>query len=176
MRFTILLFILILFFASCSNTIYVVRHAEKATGIDPTTMKPVKDPPLSIEGQERAIKLKEILGSKGIRVFYSTNTLRTISTAEPLKELYLNTPINIYSSKPDSLNVFINRIKQYKRENVLIVGHSNTVDDIVNALCGKQVIPGDLDERIYDNLFILKRKGKAYQFNVQKFGAPPKMN
>ncbi|MBS1759288.1 MAG: hypothetical protein JST23_04110 [Bacteroidetes bacterium] len=33
-----------------------------------------------------------------------------------------------------------------------------------------------LDERIYDNLFILKRKGKAYQFKVQKFGAPPKMN
>lgn len=176
MRNFIIVIIILIVCSSCSNTIYVVRHAEKATGIDPTTMKPVKDPPLSLEGQERALKLKEILGSKGIRVFFSTNTLRTISTATPLKELYLNTPINIYSSKPDSLNGFINRIKQYKKENVLIVGHSNTVDDIVNALCGKQVIPGDLDERIYDNLFILKRKGKAYQFNVQKFGAPPKMN
>ncbi|HRF17234.1 MAG TPA: hypothetical protein PK977_03665, partial [Chitinophagaceae bacterium] len=56
-----LLFLLVAF-SSCHNTIYVVRHAEKATGIDMATMKPATDPPLSPEGEERALKLKDILG------------------------------------------------------------------------------------------------------------------
>ena len=41
---------------SCGNTYYIVRHAEKETGIDPGTMKTSGDPPLSMEGQERALK------------------------------------------------------------------------------------------------------------------------
>ena len=80
MKYLFPLIILVLT-SSCSNTFYIVRHTEKATGIDPQTMKTFTDPPLTIEGQERALKLKEMLGGKNIRRFYSTNTLRTISTA-----------------------------------------------------------------------------------------------
>jgi broad specificity phosphatase PhoE len=163
-----------IFLYSCSNTIYVVRHAEKETGIDPATMKTYGDPPLSFEGQERALKLKEILGSKDIKYIYSTNTLRTISTARPLKELYLNMPVQIYSNKPDSFNVFISKIKSVRKGNILIVGHSNTVDDIVNAITGRKDVPGDLKDSDYDNLFILKRKGNSYKFKDEKFGNPSK--
>ncbi|MBK7289521.1 MAG: histidine phosphatase family protein [Chitinophagaceae bacterium] len=170
MRLIILLLSVVLF--SCSNTIYVVRHAEKASGIDMASMKPSTDPPLTIEGEERALALKQILGSKNVKHIFSTNTLRTTSTAKPLKELYLGMPIQIYSSRPDSMNTFIQRIKAIKKGDILIVGHSNTIDDIANKIAGSTVVPGDLDESIYDNLFILKRKGDKYVFTNGKYGKP----
>lgn len=172
MRYSILVLSVVLF--SCGNTYYIVRHAEKATGIDQQTMKPSTDPPLTIEGQERALKLKEMLGGKNIRHFYSTNTLRTISTAKPLKELFLNTSIQLYSSMPDSMDAFIQHLKTIRKGNVLIVGHSNTVDDLANKLSGKTVVPGDLKDNEYDNLFIVKRKGKGFVFKAEKYGAPSK--
>lgn len=170
MRLIILLLSVVLF--SCSNTIYVVRHAEKASGIDMASMKPSTDPPLTIEGEERALALKQILGSKNVKHIFSTNTIRTTSTAKPLKELYLGVPIQIYSSRPDSMNAFIQRIKAIKKGDVLIVGHSNTIDDIANKIAGSTVVPGDLNESIYDNLFILKRKGDKYVFTNGKYGKP----
>ena len=168
MRYSLV--VLSVVFFSCGNTYYIVRHAEKAAGVDPATMKSVTDPPLTLEGQERALKLKEKLSGKNIRHFYSTNTLRTISTAKPLKELFLNTPIQLYSSRPDSMDAFILHLKTIRKGNVLIVGHSNTVDDIANKLSGKTVVPGDLNDKEYDNLFIIKRKGDKYTFRREKFG------
>ncbi|MBK7678257.1 MAG: phosphoglycerate mutase family protein [Chitinophagaceae bacterium] len=167
-------FVLSLFLLSCSNTVYVVRHAEKAGGIDPVTMKTYADPPLSAEGQERALKLKQLLGNKKIKHIFSTNTTRTISTASPLKELYLGLAINIYSSKADSMEAFIQKIKTIRKGDILIVGHSNTIDDIANKMAGKQVVPGDLKDSEYDNLYILKRKGDNYIFKNDKYGAPSK--
>jgi phosphohistidine phosphatase SixA len=115
-----------------------------------------------------------MLGGKNIKNIFSTNTLRTISTAKPLKELFLNMPVQIYSSKPDSMDAFIQQLKSIRKGNVLIVGHSNTVDDIANKLSGKTVVPGDLKDNEYDNLFIIKRKGKGFVFKAEKYGAPPK--
>ncbi len=158
--------------ASCGNTIYVVRHAEKATGIDPETMQTIKDPPLTVEGNERALALKQMLGSKNVKHIYSTNTLRTVSTARPLKELYLGMNIQLYSSRPDSMDVFIQQVKTIRKGDVLIVGHSNTVDDIANKLAGSIVLPGDLNDKEYDNIFILKRKGSSYKFSREKYGKP----
>ena len=172
MRYLILSFVV--FLLSCSQTIYVVRHAEKETGIDMATMKPSSDPPLSAEGDLRALKLKEILSGKDIKHIFSTNTTRTISTARPLKELYLGMPIQLYSSKADSMDLFISRIKSIKRGNILIVGHSNTIDDIANKLAGSTVVPGDLKDNQYDNLFILERKGTRYLFTNEKYGEPLK--
>ena len=172
MQQVLIAFFAAVLFASCSNTIYVVRHAEKATGIDMATMKPDTDPPLTPEGGERALALKQLLGSKNVKHIYSTNTLRTRSTALPLKELYLGMPLHLYSPKPDSLMAFIEKIRAIKKGDVLIVGHSNTVDDIANNLAGKTVVPGDLGDKEYDNLFILKRKGSRYIFKREKYGKP----
>ena len=113
MRLIILLLLVFLF--SCSNTVYIVRHAEKASGIDMASMKPSTNPPLTLEGEERALALKQVLGSKNIKHIFSTNTLRTTSTAKPLKELYLGVPIQIYSSRPDSMDAFIQKIKTIKK-------------------------------------------------------------
>lgn len=166
----LLLSISVLLF-SCSNTIYIVRHAEKAPVEAGATQMMASDPPLSDAGRIRAIALRDRLKGEGIRYIFSTNTKRTLSTAQPLNELRSNTRVEIYSSKKDSADAFIEKLKLIKKGNVLVVGHSNTVDDLANKLCGTTVVPGDLKDSEYDNLFIIKRKGNSYVFKNDKYGA-----
>jgi hypothetical protein len=70
------------------------------------------------------------------------------------------------------MNAFIERVKSIKKGDVLIVGHSNTIDDLANKLAGSTVVPGDLKDSEYDNLYILKRKGDKYIFTNGKYGKP----
>src|SRR5947207_2955511 len=135
---------------SCSRTIYVVRHAEKIAPTDSVAKTMINDLPLSEAGKVRAIVLKEQLSSDHIKSIYSTNTSRTIYTADPLSKS-INVPITIYSNI-DSLISLINS----RKGNALVVGHSNTVDDIVNKLTGEKKIGADLKDQEYDNLFIVK--------------------
>ncbi|HLF45078.1 MAG TPA: histidine phosphatase family protein, partial [Chitinophagaceae bacterium] len=82
----VFLFLFIIFYSSCTSVkYYVVRHAEKATASEGTVMSTPNDPPLSSAGKVRAIELGEVLKSRQIMNIYSTNTIRTISTAQPLK-------------------------------------------------------------------------------------------
>lgn len=165
----LLLSISVLLF-SCSNTIYIVRHAEKAPVEAGASQMMASDPPLSEAGKARAMALRDKLKEENIRHIYSTNTKRTIATAKPLNELQGNTRIEIYSSKKDSTDAFIERLKAIRKGNVLVVGHSNTVDDLINAICQRKEIPADLGDNEYDNLFILKRKGSTYRFKRDKYG------
>jgi len=134
-------------FASCSRTVYIVRHAEKAPSGSAANMME-DDPPLSDAGKVRALVLKSELSGKHIRHIYSTNTVRTRSTAEPLSQA-IKIDIGIYKN----IDSLIDIIKSTKG-NALVVGHSNTVDDIVNKLCGQVKIESDLKDGEYDNLFI----------------------
>ncbi|TMI61593.1 MAG: histidine phosphatase family protein [Bacteroidetes bacterium] len=149
------------FLFSCSQTFYVVRHAEKAA----QAANMSSDVPLSTVGKQRAERLGGLLHTKKIGLIYSTNTIRTRATAEPTANHFLLS-INTYGPKPDS--AFIKLLKSQKK-NTLVVGHSNTVDDIVNMLCGETKVAGDLDETIYDNLYVIKRKGKKFIFRNDKF-------
>src|SRR5512138_3642672 len=99
------------------------------------------DVPLTHDGKERAQKLWELMQVKKLVAVYSTNTIRTKSTVERTAD-YFHLPIKIYGPRPDS--AFIAELRKYKA-NVLIVGHSNTVDDIVNALTGENKLK-DLDD------------------------------
>jgi broad specificity phosphatase PhoE len=168
----IILYLLLIFFSSCSSVkYYIVRHAEKETVSAGTTMNTPNDPPLSAAGRVRAIELKDALRDKGITHIFSTNTIRTISTAQPLDELKGATKIEIYNTK-DSLDQFIQKLKGIKKGNSLVVGHSNTVDDIVNKLCGETKIPGDLPDSEYDNLYIVTKKGNRMKFENKTYGTP----
>ena len=168
----IILCVLIVIFSSCGSVkYYVVRHAEKETASAGTMMSTPNDPPLSAAGRVRAIELRQALTGKGIRYIFSTNTIRTISTAQPFNELRGATSIEIYNTR-DSLDFFIQKLKEIKKGNSLIVGHSNTVDDIVNKLCGETKIPGDLPDSEYDNLYIVTKKGRHFKFENKTFGTP----
>ena len=168
----IILYLVPIFFSSCGSVkYYIVRHAEKETASAGTTMSTPNDPPLSAAGRVRAIELKEALRGKGIQYIYSTNTVRTIATAQPFNELRGATKIETYNTR-DSLDQFIQKLKEIKKGNSLIVGHSNTVDDIVNKLCGEIKIPGDLPDSEYDNLYIVTKKGNRMKFENKTYGTP----
>jgi phosphohistidine phosphatase SixA len=144
---------------SCSRTYYIVRHAEKLQA-----QPPLPDPPLTANGAAMALNLKNILLPKGIKHIFSTNTLRTKSTVAPLSEA-TGITVTIYTT-PDA--AFIAQLKKIKK-NILIVGHSNTVDDIVNAFCNGTKINGDLPDSAYGDLFAVTTKGKKTYFKKLRY-------
>ena len=166
MRSFFFLAVLGLCFMSCSRTVYVVRHAEKIASSDSMGKMMANDPPLSEAGKVRALVLKNELADKHIGHIYSTNTIRTRSTAEPLSHA-IKINVELYGS----IDSLISTIKSGKG-NVLVVGHSNTVDDIVNKLCGQVKIASDLKDGEYDNLFIVTFRGKKIIFDQRKYGYP----
>jgi broad specificity phosphatase PhoE len=169
MRYILIAIISCSLFSSCSRTIYVVRHAEKVAATDTTVKMNASDPPLSEAGKVRAIVLREELEKKSIKHIYSTNTMRTLSTAQPLVEA-TGIKVELYNTK-DSLDHLVEKVKTQKG-NILIIGHSNTVDDIVNKLTGKKNVTADLADSQYDNLFIITQKGNRMRYERKKYGYP----
>lgn len=161
-----IVFIATLFLLSCkTTTYYIVRHAEKESSTTMSSNTMASDVPLSEVGKQRAEALKDLLKNENIKYIFSTNFIRTKSTVQPLATA-LNIPVKIYDQKDAG---FVNRIKSLDA-NVLIVGHSNTVDDLVNELAGKKEISGDLPDSAYGDLFIVKGKGNQVSFEKRHFG------
>ncbi|MDH5433097.1 MAG: histidine phosphatase family protein [Gammaproteobacteria bacterium] len=129
--------------ASEETVIYLVRHAEKVQ--DGT-----KDPTLSEQGVARSKKLAELLKDKNIRVIYSTDFKRTRLTAKPLADR-LGIEIKLYDYK--KLSELANTLKNSK-QNILVVGHSNTTPELVELISGKVVEP--IKEIEYSKLFTIK--------------------
>ena len=92
-----LLLIALFSLGACGNTIYIVRHAEKEPVPAGATQMMASNPPLSESGKIRAYALRDKLRRENIRYIFSTNTTRTLSTAQPLNEMLEKTKIEIYS-------------------------------------------------------------------------------
>jgi broad specificity phosphatase PhoE len=151
----------LLFLFSCKSTTYfIVRHAEKEGG--GTMMS--SDPPLTAEGERQAIDLKNFLQKKSIKTIYSTNYARTIATAEPTRQVF---GVNLKMYDPRNNSQLVEELKKISDGNVLVVGHSNTVDDVVNGLMGESKMT-DLNDDEYGNVFIVKRRGNRYSFERVK--------
>src|SRR5687768_18057231 len=113
-------------------------------------------------------------GGDGIRCVAVTGVqtcalpiFRTKTTAKPTAD-HFGITTETYGPRPDS--AFIAMLKNSKK-NILVVGHSNTIDDIANMLTGETVVPGDLKDSEYDNLYIIKRKGEKFVFKGERYGA-----
>lgn len=127
------------FASAAPNVVYVTRHAEKAS-VD-------KDPSLTAQGNARARMLRVLLHKAGIKHIFSTATSRTRQTAQPLAE-HLNVTVETYDgAKPAAA---IEKIKLLGGA-TLLVGHSNTVPELVKMLGGAPVAPIGDDE--YDRLY-----------------------
>ena len=129
-------------------TIVVVRHAEKSTD-HPT------DPSLSALGRERAQALSEALKDAGVSAIYATQYKRTRQTAEPLAQRLgiLVMEREVSSTPTYAADLARTVLAESAGKTVLIVGHSNTVPQIVQALSGSAV-PA-IEDREYDHLFVV---------------------
>jgi broad specificity phosphatase PhoE len=123
-------------------TVILTRHAEKAA-------TPPKDPPLNEAGKKRAEALATMLADSGVDAIYTTEFQRTQQTAAVLAERVHVKPTMIPANDTDGL---VKAIRERAGGVVVVVGHSNTLPDIIAALGGPAV---KISESQYDNLFVL---------------------
>lgn len=122
--------------ANALDTVYIVRHAEKATPW-PTARELSTYQPLSPEGQARAEKLAERLKGKPLAAIYCSNTTRSIGTAVPLTQgAGIPLVTDDATIKTDQMAAFFQslRTRHTNDKAVLIVGHSNTIPQLLIAL------------------------------------------
>ena len=158
LRFSLCL-LLVLVLAGCAGApqparVFVVRHAEKADGPDPA---------LTPAGQQRAERLAEMLAGEDIRQIFSTDTLRTRSTAKPLAER-LGLAVELYDHREPGKLVDAIRVGG---GSALVVGHSNTIADIAARFGAAPGSPVADDE--YDRLYVI-RLGEAVTGEIRRYG------
>jgi broad specificity phosphatase PhoE len=141
-------------FAAAQPAVFVVRHAERAdtaAGVQPATGA---DPDLSAAGRLRAASLAAMLEDAGITAIFATQYKRTQQTAAPLATALGVAVQTIPSGDTPAL---VAKLKE-ATGNVLVVGHSNTVPEVVKGL-GIDTPPA-VAESDFDNLFIVTRGEK----------------
>lgn len=152
-------------FAQAPTTVFVVRHAEK--GGDPAD----RNPELSEAGRERARTLAHVLGEANISAIYSTPFLRTRHTGQPLAER-LGIEITVTTISQTMTEDLVATLRNdHAGQMVLVVGHSNTVPPLVNAL-GAGPFENQADDE-YDDLFVvtLAADGSATAVRL-RYGKP----
>lgn len=150
-RLMVLVSVMVAFTAppAAAQSVFVVRHAERADAASAGGGMMANDPDLSEAGRARAQSLAAALRDAGITAIYATEFKRTQQTAAPLAKS-LGIPVTTVSAKETA--ALVAKIKA-ATGNVLVVGHSNTVPEIVKAL-GVQT-PVTVADADYDNLFVL---------------------
>lgn len=122
--------------AAALDTLYLVRHAEKAEGW-PADRELDAFQPLSPAGNARAESLANRLKDAGIAAVYSTSTTRALSTGLPLAKA-TGVPLlaDDATKNPGEMAAFFARIREKHAADkaVLLVGHSNTIPQLLVAL------------------------------------------
>ncbi len=132
-----------------TTTIIIIRHAEKELGS-------IDDPPLSTAGEQRAVVLSRMLGEKSpagqVDAIFVSDTRRSQRTAAPLAQR-LGILLQIYPGR--DVQSLVDKVdRQYRGRRILIVGHSNTVPDLVHRLAPRANVP-PMAEDEYDTMYIV---------------------
>jgi phosphohistidine phosphatase SixA len=140
--------------AAAQQAVFVVRHAERADGgAAGMASTGSSDPELSEAGKARAQSLAAALKDAGIKAIYVTEFKRTQQTAAPLASA-LGIQATIVPAK--DMAVLVEKLKAGPG-NALVVGHSNTVPDVIKGLGVAE--PVKLSEADYDYLFVVTQAG-----------------
>lgn len=139
------------FESQATTTVIFVRHADKASA-------PAEDPGLSPAGERRVAELtRQLLEADvvaGVDAIYSTPYRRTLETARPLAEA-LDLPIHRYDSEARDLEAFLEgMVDRHKGKIILVVGHSDTVPEMIAELGASKKVPPIADDE-YDNIYII---------------------
>lgn len=129
--------------AIVKTTYFLIRHAEKDRS-NPDD----KDPALEDAGFERAEKWADIFADIKLDAVYSSGYKRTKQTATPTAE---SNGLEIKNYDPHGIYE-TSFIEDTKGQNILVVGHSNTIPKLANYMLGEEKysdIPDDVDGRLY---------------------------
>ena len=139
-------------------TIYLIRHSEKKVSSHNEF-----DPPLTGCGIKRSEYLSSFFEDIDIQNIYSTNYLRTKSTAMPIA---LTKKVDVQYYDSSDLKTFSERIMDLK-QNSLVVGHSNTTPVLAGLLVDEVI--DSFDESIYNRIYkvvINPNKKKLFVLNT----------
>lgn len=141
------------------TTVLLVRHADRAGTLDQ----------LNALGTARAGVLAHVMDKAPLNAIIRSDAVRAEQTATPTATAEGLTPIVLAGA---NVQLFVDEIlANHRGQRVLVVGHSNTVPDIIAALGGPAVTILDTE---FDNLFVLELcrcRGGARLTNLQ-YGAP----
>jgi broad specificity phosphatase PhoE len=141
-----------------STTVIVIRHAEKDVNVNPA------DPPLNPAGEARAALLAQMFGDAKalghVEAIYVSPALRNRLTAAPLAARLGIGETVAPADDPESLARRV--LHEHGGRRVLIVGHADTVPQIVAALSANSKIP-EIGAEEYGTMYIVAvpRIGRA---------------
>jgi broad specificity phosphatase PhoE len=134
--------LLLVTYVNAAPVVFIVRHAEKAsTG--------GKDPDLSVQGQKRADALAHILKDSEITSVFVTEFKRTQETAVPTARAAQVSPIMVPAN---DMGALVEKLRALNG-NALVVGHGNTIPDLLKAL--GIVTPISIPEDDYTEIFVV---------------------
>lgn len=152
------------------TTILIVRHAERADG---TT-----NSDLSQAGRDRADALVAVTDESGVAAIYSTEFCRTAQTAQPVASA-LGMTLNYQQSNqsgvslddcepgievpktplPETIataqDLVDHLLSQHRGKVIMVVGHSNTVPELIAALGQGEFASVQIGSNEFDRLFIV---------------------
>jgi broad specificity phosphatase PhoE len=155
--FAVAVFAIWVWFTANSTTVIVIRHAEKESVGEP-------DPAQSEAGNARAALLVRMFGEAGgagrLNAIYTSPALRNRQTVAPLAARLGITPI--VAPADDARALAHRALRENSGKRVMIVGHTNTVPQLVAALSGRDDIP-KMDEHDFSTMYIVTvpRIGRA---------------
>lgn len=142
--------------------VWVVRHAEK----DVSDAKD-RDPDLSPAGAKRAEALMKKLKGQKIDSIFTTDYKRTKLTGFPLAD---RIGISLKTYDPANATQLATGLKTNAvGKKILIVGHSNTVLELIEAFGGKRPL-AKLSDDDYDYIFELTIKGDKVEVKTDNYG------
>jgi phosphohistidine phosphatase SixA len=129
---------------SFAQEVVIIRHAERASESD-------TDSPLKKEGHDRALRLVTVLKDAGITAIYTSKFQRTIQTGAPLAKALGLTPSALSETE------LVKALKGLAANaRILVVGHSNTIPQIVSGLGVTAKIANPVQG--YDNMFVVTQR------------------
>lgn len=154
---------LLMLAAACATTpaeggnsppFYVMRHLDTPEG--------ERDPDLTPQGQRRAALLANWFGRERPAAIYVSDYRRTRQTAAPLAARLGLTPI-VYD--PADTAGLVARVRAGPLP-ALIIGHSNTVPDVIAALGGTR--PAPLVHADFGDIWVIGRDGTTQRRRVDE--------
>jgi len=147
--------------------VFALRHADRVSeNIDA----------LSDKGKVRAKLLARMLAQSGIKNAYCSDAKRTQDTVAPLKALLgAQLTVDVVPIGANGVNVHVQAIVTALKalpadSTAAVIGHTNTIDQIIKALTNKAIAPIGPNE--FDKLFVLSIPAGSPSLTLLRYGEP----